>query len=83
MRLELKGGVNVHEVNAAVGEFAELFEVVTAIDDAGVEMGGGAAGGQGLVAEDLAGLGWRVGGGLLGHASGKVEEKGATGKAEV
>lgn len=56
-----------------------MFEVVTAIDDAGVEMGGGAAGGQGLVAEDLAGLGWRVGEGFLGHAGERIAQRGVGG----
>jgi len=33
--------VDVDEVNAPVGEFFELVEVVAAVDDAGVEDGGG------------------------------------------
>src|SRR5262245_6877799 len=36
--------VNVDEVNALVGELGELFEIVAAVDDAGVDEGGGLSG---------------------------------------
>ncbi len=37
----VEGWVNVNEVNAGIGQFGELFQIVAAIDDAGVEEGGG------------------------------------------
>jgi hypothetical protein len=37
----VEGRVNVNEVNAGVGQFLELFQIVAAINDAGVEEDGG------------------------------------------
>lgn len=37
----VEGGIDVNEVDAGVGEFLELGEVVATVDDAGVEEGGG------------------------------------------
>ena len=33
----IEGWVNVDQIDAGIGEMAELFEVVAAVDDAGVE----------------------------------------------
>ena len=45
----VEGRVNVDEVNAGVGELAELFEAIAAIDDTGVHQRGGPPGGLGRV----------------------------------
>src|SRR5476649_1426047 len=37
----VEGLVNVNEVNAGVGQLGKLFQIVAAINDAGVEEGGG------------------------------------------
>ncbi len=37
----VEGRVYVNEVNAGVGQLGELFQIVAAINDAGVEEGGG------------------------------------------
>ena len=37
----VEGRVNVNQINAGVGQFVELFQIVAAINDAGVEEGGG------------------------------------------
>ena len=50
----VEGGIDVDEVDAVVGESAEVVEVVAAIDDAAVEEGRGFGGLMGF-------------GGLLGH----------------
>ena len=65
--------IDVDQINARIGQFGELFEVVAAIDDAGVEqrrrtagrMSGG--GGNDLLCQ------WFCGGPLLCHG-GKITE---------
>jgi len=37
----VEGWVNVNQIHAGVGQLGELFQIVAAIDDAGVEEGGG------------------------------------------
>src|ERR1039458_7953099 len=37
----VEGRVNVNEVNAGIRQLGELFQIVAAINDAGVEEGGG------------------------------------------
>src|SRR5450432_1416190 len=45
--LRVERRVEVNEVNAAVGQFAQLVEIVAAVDDAGVDEGGGLGGTDG------------------------------------
>ena len=45
----VEGRVDVDEIDAGVGELLELFEVVAAVDDAGVHQRGGPPGGFGCV----------------------------------
>lgn len=46
MIVAVERGVEIDEVHAGVGQVAELFEAVAAIDDAGIEEGGGFGGGR-------------------------------------
>src|ERR1035437_6303854 len=41
----VEGRINVNQIHAGVGQLGELFQIVAAVDDAGVEEGGGAGGG--------------------------------------
>jgi hypothetical protein len=37
----VEGRVNVNQIHAGIGQFGELFQIVAAINDTGVEEGGG------------------------------------------
>ncbi len=65
----VEGRVDVDEVDAVVGELGQLLEVVAAVDDAGVEEGGGARGLGGVALRGGAFLCFGVlgRGGGLGH----------------